>query len=544
MSSQVLADRFEIKQQLSRTDFSTVYLASDRHNPHRPLCRITAISYSQPEIGRRLEQEAQMLERLGHHPQIPELLAYFHPPQPQKQLTGSSLKVFYLVQDQIVGHPLSEEITPAKPLSESYVIKLLQDLLTALAFVHRQNAVHQNLHPRYLIRRASDGHIFLTQFGAMSQLAKGAIAASSQNSILVAPQPYAAPEQMQSSSPQPASDLYALGLIAIEALTGQRHQDFVYDPVGDRLLWRQQTEVSLPLAEFIDRLVRHRWQDRFANAHEALITLEVENNRHQIANDSRLPTVIAAPGQHYRPTQSAPPTSPLPLSPFPPSPISPSPFSTSSPQSQPTRFPIRAALRFTTRSLAALLAIGMSVKAYQWSEYQLSQLSQTWPQTWTQTWPQTWQDWKDENLSLPKPADFFKADSVKADAPAANAATPQDLTPLLADGSILLRPDAAEAFWQMVVAAREADIDLYPLAGYAASSDAALTADYATGYALDIGGADAATDQQASFAQTDAFRWLQQNAQDYGFEQSSPKKGLFGIGSEPWHWRYVGNSQS
>ncbi|MGI8935558.1 MAG: D-alanyl-D-alanine carboxypeptidase family protein [Phormidesmis sp.] len=537
MSSQVLADRFEIKQQLSRTDFSTVYLASDRHNPHRSLCRITAISYSQLEISRRLEQEARMLERLGHHPQVPELLAYFHPRQPKKQLTESSLKVFYLVQDQIVGHPLSEEIALSKPLSESYVIKLLQDLLTALAFVHQQNAVHQNLHPRYLIRRASDGQVFLTQFGAMSQLAKGAIAANNiQNSpILVAPQPYAAPEQMQSSSPRPASDLYALGLIAIEALTGQRHQDFTYDPGSDRLLWRQQTEVSLPLAEFIDRLVRHRWQDRFANAHEALITLEVESNRHQIAHDSRLPTVIAAPGQHRRPTQPAPPNSPFSPSSFS---HSPSPFPPSS-QSQPTKLPIRSILKFTTRSLAVLLAIGMSVKAYQWSEYRLSQLSQTWPQT----WPQTWQTWKDSHISLPKPADFFKTDSVKADAPEA-AATPQDLTPLLADGSILLRPDAAEAFWQMVVAAREADIDLYPLAGYAASSDATPSADYASGYALDIGGADSTTDQQASFAQTDAFRWLQQNAQDYGFAQSSPKKGLFGIGSEPWHWRYVGNSQS
>ncbi len=327
MSSQILADRFEIKQQLSRTDFSAVYLASDRHNLHRPLCRITAISYAQPEIGRCLEQEAKMLERLGHHPQIPELLAYFHPPKSKDRPAESSLKVFYLVQDQIVGHSLSEEISSPKPLSESYVIKLLQDVLTALAFVHQQGAVHQNLHPRHLIRRASDGQIFLTQFGAISQIANGAIADSDlpNSPILLAPQPYVAPEQMQPSAPRPASDLYALGLIAVEALTGQPHQAFTYDPGSDRLQWRQQAEVSLPLAEFISRLVRHRWQDRFANAQEALRTLEVESNRHQIANDSRLPTVIAAPGQHLRPTQptAQPASPPFPSPPLPPSPLPP-----------------------------------------------------------------------------------------------------------------------------------------------------------------------------------------------------------------------------
>ncbi len=179
----------------------------------------------------------------------------------------------------------------------------------------------------------------------------------------------------------------------------------------------------------------------------------------------------------------------------------------------------------------------MGIKAYQWSEYRLSSL------------PETWQVWKDSNISFPKPdffkPDFFKPDFFKPDsAETTSAAAPQDLTPLLADGSILLRPDAAEAFWQMVVAAREEDIDLYPLAGYQAPTDAEPSADYATGYALDIGGPDSSTDRQADFAQTDAFRWLKQNAQDHGFELSSPKKGLLGSSSEPWHWRYVGSSQS
>ena len=499
MSTQILADRFEIEEQLSHTDFSTVYLACDRRYRHRPYCLVTAIAYQQREMRHRLEREAQILERLGRHPQMPTLLAYFH-----------TADVFYLVTEQIAGHPLSDEISRSRPLSEGYVSKLLLDTLTALAAVHEQGVVHQNLQPQHLIRRDVDGQIMLTQFGGLVKLMQSEITADGTlgSTVPVAPQPYAAPEQ----DLQPASDLYALGLIAIEALTGKLHQDFAYDPVKG-LQWREQAEVSLALAEFIDRLVRHSWQDRFETAQAALDTLRVERDRQQIANNSRLPTVIAAPGAK---------------------PLSPSPSSQTS-QFVPTRAAQRSPLakpyvfKLATGSIALVIALGIGVKAYQWGTYRLSRL------------PQTWQTWRSEG---------------REETPASEAAYPEakpaDLTPLLADGSMLLQPAAADAFWKMVVAAREDSVDLYPLAGFSAEAGQ----DYATGYALDIGGADEAHDQQDSFAETEAFRWLEANAQDHGFErsvQSSTSKLLPGnlpsrlLGAavtEPWHWRYVGNSRS
>ncbi len=500
MGTQILEDRFEIEQQLSHTDFTTVYLACDRRYQHRPHCIVTAIRYQQREMRHRLEREAQILERLGCHAQIPTLLAYFH-----------TAEVFYIVTEQIVGHPLSAEINPSRPLSEGYVSKLLQDTLTALAAVHEQGVVHQNLHPQHLIRQDADGQILLTQFGALLKLAQSKITADGTlgSTVPVASQPYAAPEQTQ-QNPQPASDLYALGLIAIEALTGKSHQDFAYDPAKG-LLWREHVTIGLALAEFIDRLVRHDWQDRFATAQAALKTLRMERDRHQIAQDSRLPTVIAAPGiKALSHSQFSQPSSTLLTRP-----------SRRSSLAKPYLF------KLATGSVALVLALGIGVKSYQWGAYRLSRL------------PQTWQDWrsdKEETASAPE-ATYAKA-------------SPEDLAPLLEDGSILLRPAAVDAFWQMVLAARTDRVDLYPLSGFSADGEQ----DYGTGYALDIGGAEEADDRQASFAKTAAFEWLQSNAKNHGFELSTSVAGssnkllpdgfLGGSDKEPWHWRYVGDSQS
>jgi serine/threonine protein kinase len=538
MTIQMLADRFEIESQLSCNDFSTVYLACDRRYPHRPACRITAIPYYQCEIRHRLEREAQLLERLGKHPQIPRVLAYFHQAQPSHaQSQDRAIGTFYLVQDHIAGHPLSEEIAPPKKLSESYVNKLLKDVLVALTFAHEQGLVHQNLHPQYLIREARDGQVFVTHFGALSKVARSKIAANGDmsSSIPVGLNPYMAPEQLRSSAESsllketvgseasaeaiahPQSDLYALGLIAIEALTGQRHHDFIYDPQKG-LRWRDDTEVSLPLAEFIDRLIRQDWRDRFPHAKAALATFReqserdsLERLRHRIAKDSRLATVVAAPGTqitagtsqtHGRPrSRTSRRTGGLtgnlsrysrsqPLDPF--------------------------WVKLGIGSLALVMAFGVSVKAYQWGEYRFSYLTKPW-QSWQMP---NWQSWRTVSGTYP-------------------AAKPKTLTPLLADGSLLLQPAAATAFWQMVSAAYDDNIALYPLAGYSNQ------ADYTTGYALDIGGETAETDRQTNFAQSTTFKWLKRNAKDYGFELSVAKDRRLGIAfSEPWHWRYVGDETS
>ena len=497
MTTQLLKDRFEIESQLSCTDFSTVYLACDRKYVHRPHCLITAIPYYQREIRHRLEREAQILERIGRHAQIPSLLTYFYKAESGSKSEGT----FYIVQDRISGHPLSKEIEPNRPLSESYVTKLIQDVLTALIFTHEQGVIHQNLHPQHLVRQASDGQIFLMHFGAIAKIARSKIDKNGNlgSSIPVALHPYTAPEQRSAAAasanaagPQPASDLYALGLIAIETLTGKKHHEFPYDPIKG-LLWRDQADVSLPLAEFIDRLVRYEWQDRFSTAKEALQTFRNQNARGQIANDSRLPTIVAVPkGKRTKPGQTQQRSASEPGSTH---------GSTAAIALNPHLF------KLAVGSIATVIAIGIGVKTYQWGEYRLSRL------------PQTWQDWREGSP--------------------AQAADPKTLVPLLADNSILLQPDAAIAFWEMVAAAKAESVSLYPLTGYEKGNG-----EYATGYAVDIGGSAQMLDKQPDFAQSSEFAWLRRNAKTYGFEPAfAEDRMLGGSFKQPWHWRYTAQTQ-
>ena len=146
-------------------------------------------------------------------------------------------------------------------------------------------------------------------------------------------------------------------------------------------------------------------------------------------------------------------------------------------------------------SLATVLALGIGVKTYQWGEYRLSQF------------PTSFQRFRLPNRTY-------------------TTADPKDLVPLLADGSILLQPAAANAFWQMFAAAMAEDIQLFPLAGHSQENNA--NTDYKTGYALDIGGQKTEQDQQREFANSEEFKWLRQNAQQYGFELSLEKDRQLG----------------
>ena len=144
-----------------------------------------------------------------------------------------------------------------------------------------------------------------------------------------------------------------------------------------------------------------------------------------------------------------------------------------------------------------------------------------------------------------------------------------ELVPITSDGSIRLQKAAAEKFKQMQTAAKNQGIILNPLSGFRTVEaqnylffdikeqrvqDAATRAEVSappgysehhTGYAIDIGDGNVpATDLSPDFANTAAFRWLEENAARYSFELSFPPDNPQGISYEPWHWRFVGDRKS
>lgn len=270
MLGRLLGGRYRVTKTLGSGGFGHTYVAEDTQRPGNPLCVLKHLSFksSNEEVLQQAKRlfyaEAETLERLGkHHDQIPHLLAYFEEDQE-----------FYLVQEFIEGHSLSEELPWGQKLSEAQVIALLEDVLVILAFVHAQGVIHRDIKPDNLIRRQQDSRLVLIDFGAVKTISSQIAEATGQTSLSVPiyTSGYGASEQCL-GQPKFNSDIYALGVIAIQALTGLRPAQLPLDPNTSEIIWRDQVRVSQQLGAIIDRMVRYHFRDRYQSATEVLQAL-------------------------------------------------------------------------------------------------------------------------------------------------------------------------------------------------------------------------------------------------------------------------------
>ncbi len=266
-----LGGRYKIISQLGAGGFGQTFLAEDLHLPDHPRCVVKHLKpqFSDPEslqTARRLfDIEARVLYQLGNHDQIPRLLAHFEENQE-----------FYLAQELIEGEPLSKELVADRPWPEVQVVLLLQDLLQVLTFVHQQNVIHRDIKPSNLIRRQSDGRIVLIDFGAVKQVSTQVInpQAGQTRTISIGTQGYTPREQL-AGNPRYCSDVYAVGIVGIQALTGIHPIRFREDPDTLELLWRDHApQVSPELAAILEQMVRYDCRVRYPTAVEPLEALQ------------------------------------------------------------------------------------------------------------------------------------------------------------------------------------------------------------------------------------------------------------------------------
>ncbi len=265
-----LGGRYAVIQQLGAGGFGQTFIASDRHLPDHPRCVVKQLKprfedAASLQTARRLfDTEARVLYRLGDHDQIPRLLAHFEDGQE-----------FYLVQELIEGVPLSQEWVPNEPWSSDRVLALLLDILTGLAFVHEQQVIHRDLKPDNLMRRTRDGKIVLIDFGAVKQVTQTPLTTTGQTNLTVSigTQGYMPPEQI-SGNPRFSSDVYAVGMIGIQMLTGCHPRTLTTDPQTGELVWRDRAPEANPaLAAILDCMVRYDFRDRYPTATDALVAL-------------------------------------------------------------------------------------------------------------------------------------------------------------------------------------------------------------------------------------------------------------------------------
>ncbi|HLO50225.1 MAG TPA: protein kinase [Kamptonema sp.] len=276
MVSQLLDGRYQIIEVIETGEFGQTYLAKDTRRPGEPQCFVKHLrpASNDPKLidtARRLfEKEAEVLEKLGQHDQIPQLFAYFEKNQE-----------FFLVEAFIPGYSLASEILPGKPLSEDRVINLLKEVLEILVFVHGHGVIHRDIKPGNLIRRQADGKLVLLDFGAVKEihLDRG----QKPPTVRIGTLEYMPVEQFQ-YNPQLNSDLYAVGMIGIQALTGlpayelPKLRDHNNPSIGE-IFWRHLAVVSQELADVLDNMVRYDYRQRYQSAAEALADLKKVSDR-------------------------------------------------------------------------------------------------------------------------------------------------------------------------------------------------------------------------------------------------------------------------
>ncbi|QLE59332.1 serine/threonine-protein kinase [Nostoc sp. TCL26-01] len=276
MLGKTVGGRYQILTQLGGGGFSTTFIAQDTQRPGNPQCVVKHFKplsndeYTLREAKRLFHLEAATLERLGTHNQIPQLLAHF-----------SENQEFYLVQELIVGHDLSQELPPVTdPLPETEVIKLLKEILEVLSFVHQQNVIHRDIKPANIRRRKSDGKIVLIDFGAVKQISAQRTNVQGETNLTVAiGTPGYMPSEQANQVPKLSSDIYAVGIIGIQALTGINFPNFGSQglprhPNTGEIDWRNQAPVSPKLANIIDKMVRYDFRQRYQSADEALQAIQ------------------------------------------------------------------------------------------------------------------------------------------------------------------------------------------------------------------------------------------------------------------------------
>jgi serine/threonine protein kinase len=273
--TQLIADRYQVIEVLKKDGCLQSVLAEDTQDVRQNKCLIkqviggdhlTTATLQKPKslksIKRQLSREAEILYKLSDSQGIPQILACFKENQN-----------YYLVQEFIEGTALAEEFPigkrDSKRWTERKCLEMLQEVLAILDSIHQHSAIHCNLNPHNLIRRSAGGGLVLINFGAVQPLCPQSDRRKLSLTVPIGPFGYLPPEQL-TNYPQPNSDLYSLGLIAIQGLTGVHPGQLKVDAYTGEIRWQEELlgPVSEDLVTILNLMVLNQYQKRYQSVAE------------------------------------------------------------------------------------------------------------------------------------------------------------------------------------------------------------------------------------------------------------------------------------
>jgi serine/threonine protein kinase len=159
--------------------------------------------------------------------------------------------------------------------------------LQILGFVHSQSVIHRDIKPSNLIRRDRDNRLVLIDFGAVKGLQ---IAGDEENisdlTIGIGTQGYMAPEQ-QAGHPQFNSDIYAVGMMGVQMLTGISPSQLPRHAETGEIDWEQKTHASIGLVNVVAKMITYDYKQRYQSTELVLQDLK------QLSLHTTLPAMLS-----------------------------------------------------------------------------------------------------------------------------------------------------------------------------------------------------------------------------------------------------------
>jgi serine/threonine-protein kinase len=261
--SKILAGRYEIMEKIGDGGMAVVYRARDKL-----LNRPVAIKVLRPEYVMdanfvdSFRKESRAAASLTH----PNIVSIFD--------VGKDGNVYYIVMELVEGRPLSDIIREKGPLDYRFVLKISEQIASALSVAHRNNIIHRDVKPHNILI-TQDGHAKITDFGIARAVTDGTTV---NDNTVKGTVHYFSPEQGRGMYMDERSDIYSLGIVMYEMLTGQVPFDadnavaIAVMHMNDRLPQPSKVVPGVPpaLEQIILKATEKHQVNRFKNAEEML----------------------------------------------------------------------------------------------------------------------------------------------------------------------------------------------------------------------------------------------------------------------------------
>jgi serine/threonine-protein kinase len=255
-------DHYQIEKLIARSGMASIFRAKDLESG-----RTVAIKFPHPEM----EADPVTFDRFKREQEIGEALDH---PGVMKVFTDAKRTGRYMVMEWVEGRLLRELINEQKKFSPERAVKILIPVLEALEYIHSHGVVHRDLKPENIMIDSND-NIKLIDFGIAGMEGSRRLTFAKLSQVMGTPD-YISPEQVKGKRGDGRSDIYAMGVMLYEMLTGTTpfKGPNAFAIMNDRLLNNPEPPrevnpaITPELQEIIYRAIEREPKNRYAHARE------------------------------------------------------------------------------------------------------------------------------------------------------------------------------------------------------------------------------------------------------------------------------------